>query len=117
MRHKRHRGLTRVRFTHLSRLIRVLLVCYLICWFYNIDIDHYIRTKTTEIKIASNQSAFSKSVSKSVKFKIEPLMKEVEEEKTKSILEQNTPSKIILFKNFRCDRSKPLKVGNIRHLF
>ena len=92
--HRRHRGLIGARFTHLYRLIRVLQVCHYICWFHKIDVDHYIRTKTTEIKIATDQSALSKAVSKSVKFKIETLIKEEEEEKTKSILDQNTPSKL-----------------------
>lgn len=93
MKHRRHRGLIGALFTHLYRLIRVQQVRHL-CRFYNIDVDHYIRTKTAEIKIGTDQSAISKAVSKSVKFKIETLIKEEEEEKTKSILDQNTPSKL-----------------------
>ena len=56
--------------------------------------DHYIRTKTTEVKISSHQSALANAVSKSVKFKIDPLINEEEEEKTKSILDKNTTSVI-----------------------
>ena len=94
MKHRRRRGLKRAQFTHLYRLIQVFLVRHFICSFYKIDIDHYIRTKTSEIKISSDQSALLKVVSKSVKFKIDTLIKEEEEEKTKSMLDQNTPSKI-----------------------